>query len=93
MPPSVIKEPKFQLKGHSYWVRHVTWSPDGDLLATASADNHVRIFQCDGTEAFKYVAIARACLVALQPSDFVVHSYSCPTPANQNETPGLGMGL
>jgi hypothetical protein len=112
MPPSVIKEPKFQLKvwlqyartpesamrcrrsepgcggtdtechrnsgavnvsrkksetasdeaivsaqGHSYWVRCVTWSPDGDLLATASADNHVRIFQCDGTEAFKCVCL------------------------------------
>ncbi len=53
MPPTVIKEPKFSLKGHGYWCRHVTWSPDGELLATASADNHVRVFQSDGTEAFK----------------------------------------
>ena len=53
MPPSVIKDPKFQLKGHTYWCRYVVWSPDGDLLATASADNFLRVFQCDGTEAFK----------------------------------------
>ena len=86
MPPSVIKEPKFQLKGHSYWVRYVTWSPDGDLLATASADNHVRIFQCDGTESFKYVAAARLRraeqdTLALQTSGFAdvpAHPYLRP---------------
>jgi len=53
MPPTVIKDPKLSLKGHAYWCRDVTWSPDGELLATASADNHVRVFQSDGTEAFK----------------------------------------
>ena len=57
MAPTVIKEPKIQLKGHAYWCRYVTWSPDGDLIATASADNFVRVFQCDGTEAFKYVIV------------------------------------
>jgi WD40 repeat protein len=53
MAPSVIKEPKVNLRGHTYWCRAVQWSPDGDLLATASADNNVRVFQQCGTEAFK----------------------------------------
>ena len=54
MAPSVIKDAKIQLKGHSNWCRDAVWSPDGDMIGTACADNFLRVFQCDGTEAWKH---------------------------------------
>ena len=44
MAPSVIKDAKIQLKGHSNWCRDAVWSPDGDMIGTACADNFLRVF-------------------------------------------------
>jgi WD40 repeat protein len=41
-------EPLHELPGNTPWVEHVTWSPDGSKLATASG-KFVRIWNEDGT--------------------------------------------
>mmetsp|Transcript_17203 Transcript_17203/g.35182 ORF Transcript_17203/g.35182 Transcript_17203/m.35182 type:complete len:343 (-) Transcript_17203:95-1123(-) len=51
--PTVLTEPKLVLKGHSYWVRSVCWSPDGELIATACADKSLRVFNATGREMYK----------------------------------------
>jgi WD40 repeat protein len=43
-PYSLIRE----LSGHSGWIESVSWSPDGKLLASGSADGAVRIWNLDG---------------------------------------------
>eukprot|EP00961_Rhodomonas_salina_P048777 654664-Rhodomonas_salina.2 len=50
MPLTVLTDPKFQLKGHTYWVRSVCFSPDGELIATACADKNLRMFNAAGSE-------------------------------------------
>eukprot|EP00286_Rhodomonas_abbreviata_P006957 CAMPEP_0181330544 /NCGR_PEP_ID=MMETSP1101-20121128/23960_1 /TAXON_ID=46948 /ORGANISM="Rhodomonas abbreviata, Strain Caron Lab Isolate" /LENGTH=328 /DNA_ID=CAMNT_0023439815 /DNA_START=235 /DNA_END=1221 /DNA_ORIENTATION=+ len=53
MAPTVMNDPKLQLKGHTYWVRCATWSPDGSLLATGCADKSLRVFNAEGAEVYK----------------------------------------
>lgn len=53
MPLTVLTDPKFQLKGHTYWVRSVCFSPDGELIATACADKNLRMFNAAGSEVYK----------------------------------------
>eukprot|EP00960_Hanusia_phi_P073208 767958-Hanusia_phi.AAC.6 len=54
MALSVIKDPKVRLRQHTFWVRSVHWSPDGQLLATGSADKNLRAFDLEGNEVYKY---------------------------------------
>ena len=38
-----------RLEGHTDWVSSVSWSPDGQLLASASKDGTIKIWNADGT--------------------------------------------
>lgn len=38
-----------RLEGHSDWVSSVNWSPDGQLLASASKDSTIKLWNADGT--------------------------------------------
>jgi WD40 repeat protein/tetratricopeptide (TPR) repeat protein len=38
-----------RLEGHSDWVSSVSWSPDGQLLASASKDSTIKLWNADGT--------------------------------------------
>ena len=38
-----------RLEGHTDWVSSVSWSPDGKVLASASKDNSIKLWNKDGT--------------------------------------------
>lgn len=38
------------LRGHSGWIGHISWSPDGRLLASPSAENTIRIWDVESSE-------------------------------------------
>lgn len=38
-----------RLEGHTDWVSSVSWSPNGKVIASASKDNSVKIWNADGT--------------------------------------------
>jgi WD40 repeat protein len=41
--------PTIDLEGHDGWVEMAAFSPDGQEIATASIDRHVRVFQANGS--------------------------------------------
>jgi WD40 repeat protein len=47
VPTTSAPTPKdaHQLSGHSFWVRSVSWSPRGDMLASGSSDRSLRIWE------------------------------------------------
>ncbi|MCT7950625.1 hypothetical protein NG798_12560 [Ancylothrix sp. C2] len=45
---------KNRLQGHQDWVTEVVYSPDGQILASASADATVKLWQTDGTEILTF---------------------------------------
>ncbi len=47
---------KHQLKGHTDWVKYVTYNNDGSLLASASADNTIKIWTTTNLPTHKYAA-------------------------------------
>jgi WD40 repeat protein len=38
-----------RLEGHKDWVSSVSWSPDGQILASASKDSTIKLWKADGT--------------------------------------------
>ena len=42
------QEPVHTFTGHTYWVRSVSFSPDGKFLATGSGDNTAKLWDLSG---------------------------------------------
>jgi WD40 repeat protein len=41
------------LHGHTHWVRSVTFSPDGEILASGSADETIKLWEVQTGECLK----------------------------------------
>src|SRR4051812_32799621 len=49
IPPGL--ELRHVLRGHDGWINRIAWSPDGQILASASNDNTIRFWNAESGQA------------------------------------------